>query len=142
MEKVVTIHLDNKVFQMEEEAYNHLRRALENQWKRQELEPLVAGYLEQKLAGATRVITYPEVLDVLARLGISAAASPRGRERRLYRRPADKVLGGVCSGLGEYLDVDPVVIRVLFLLTLLMLSMGFWLYILLWIVVPNAPAEP
>lgn len=56
---------------------------------------------------------------------------------RLYRSRTDKVLGGVCGGLGRYLGIDPIVIRIIFiLLTIGPTNIGVLLYILLWILLP------
>jgi phage shock protein PspC (stress-responsive transcriptional regulator) len=60
------------------------------------------------------------------------ATSPsRGR---LYRNADDKILGGVCSGLANYLGIDPVILRIIFVV---LIGALFWVYILLWIVVPS-----
>jgi phage shock protein PspC (stress-responsive transcriptional regulator) len=53
---------------------------------------------------------------------------------RLYRNADDKILGGVCSGLANYLGIDPVVMRIVFVL---LIGALFWVYILLWIIVPS-----
>jgi phage shock protein PspC (stress-responsive transcriptional regulator) len=53
---------------------------------------------------------------------------------RLYRNADDKLLGGVCSGLANYLGIDPVIMRVIFVL---LFGACLWLYILLWIIVPS-----
>ncbi len=56
--------------------------------------------------------------------------------RRLYRKQTDKMLGGVCAGLGEYLDVDPTVIRLIFILAALLGGHGILLYLILWLIMP------
>lgn len=56
---------------------------------------------------------------------------------RLYRNADDKLLGGVCSGLANYLGIDPVVMRILFVL---FFGALFWVYIVLWIIVPSQSA--
>src|SRR5258705_8730503 len=53
---------------------------------------------------------------------------------RLYRNADDKIIGGVCSGLANYLGIDPVIMRVLFVI---LFGALFWVYILLWIIVPS-----
>lgn len=58
------------------------------------------------------------------------AASGGGR---LYRNADDKILAGVCSGLANSLKIDPAIMRVLFVL---FFGVAFWIYIVLWIVVP------
>src|ERR1700734_1957795 len=57
--------------------------------------------------------------------------------RRLYRAANDKVLGGVCAGLANYLKLDPAIVRLLFVLITLTWGFGFLLYIILWIVLPT-----
>jgi phage shock protein PspC (stress-responsive transcriptional regulator) len=59
--------------------------------------------------------------------------APPGRGR-LYRNADDKILGGVCSGLANYLSIDPVILRIIFVV---LVGALFWIYILLWIVVPS-----
>lgn len=60
-------------------------------------------------------------------------------EKRLYRSYTDKMLGGVCGGLGEYFDIDPVIIRILFVVAVLFGGGGVLAYIILWIVIPQKP---
>lgn len=57
-------------------------------------------------------------------------------ENRLYRSNTDKMLGGVCGGLGKYLRVDVTIVRLFFVVLTLVGGMGPLLYIILWIVVP------
>ncbi len=82
---------------------------------------------------------------------------PNGFAKRMYRNPDGAKLGGVCSGLGAYFNIDPVLIRFLFFVPLLltpvfgifhmgrmagfsgtMIGVAFMLYIILWIVIPKA----
>ena len=56
---------------------------------------------------------------------------------KLERNPMNKVVGGVCSGLANYFNLDVALVRVLFVIALLFASFGFWLYIILWIVLPE-----
>lgn len=56
--------------------------------------------------------------------------------KRLYRSKRDRVLGGVCGGIGEYLNVDPVVIRVLWAIFALGI-VGILAYILAWLIIPE-----
>ena len=56
----------------------------------------------------------------------------------MYRDPDTRILGGVCGGMGAYWHIDPIIVRVLFLIALFGFGIGFLLYILLWIVIPVA----
>ena len=57
-------------------------------------------------------------------------------EKKFQRDMQNKVIGGVCSGLANYFSVDVAIVRVIFALALLCFSTGFWLYLILWIVMP------
>jgi phage shock protein C len=56
---------------------------------------------------------------------------------KLYRSLSDRMIGGVCGGLGTFLNIDPVFIRLLFVLLLFGSDFGFLLYLVLWIVIPE-----
>ena len=57
--------------------------------------------------------------------------------KRLQRSKTERILAGVCGGLGQYFDVDPTIIRVLFVFTSLFIGGGVLAYIVLWIIVPE-----
>jgi phage shock protein C len=59
--------------------------------------------------------------------------------KKLYRIPSDGMLGGVCAGLGEYLNIDVTIVRLIFILLFLTGSAGFWIYLIMWIIVPVKP---
>ena len=52
------------------------------------------------------------------------------------------IIAGVCGGLAEYIGIDPIIIRLLFLLFFFVGLGGFWLYIILWIIMPQEPGYP
>ncbi|MBZ0180359.1 MAG: PspC domain-containing protein [Melioribacteraceae bacterium] len=58
-------------------------------------------------------------------------------KERLYRAKNRRVFGGVAAGLGEYLDIDPVLVRIIFIILAIINGMGIILYIVLWIVIPD-----
>jgi len=62
--------------------------------------------------------------------------------KRLYRSQKERILGGVCAGLGEHLDVDPTVIRLVWaVITVLSMGTGSIIYILAWIIIPEEDAD-
>jgi phage shock protein C len=61
-------------------------------------------------------------------------------EKRFYRSPTDHRIAGVCGGLAEYFNVDPVLVRVIFVV-LLFLGIGLPTYLILWLVVPVREKE-
>lgn len=57
--------------------------------------------------------------------------------KRLTRSTTDRRIAGVCGGVAKYLNVDPTVVRILFLVALLCGSLGFWAYLIVWIAAPE-----
>lgn len=58
---------------------------------------------------------------------------------KLYRSWDNRIIAGVCGGLGEYFNVDPTLIRVLFVAFAIIFGGGILIYILLWLIIPVAP---
>lgn len=58
-------------------------------------------------------------------------------KKRLYRSRKDKIVAGVAGGIAEYFEIDPVIVRVLFVITALFNGIGLIAYIVLWIVAPD-----
>ena len=61
--------------------------------------------------------------------------------KRLYRSKTDRVLGGVCGGIGEYFNTDPTLIRLLWVVFTLAWGAGILAYIIAWVIVPEKPVE-
>ncbi|MDX2047215.1 MAG: PspC domain-containing protein [Chitinophagaceae bacterium] len=128
-----------------------------------DIENRIAELFSENLKKGATCITETEVNAVIAGIGrpedfdgmgaeTSAAGTayqqqstgaktdePRGS---LYRNDKDKILGGVCSGLANYLRIDPTIVRILFaLITFGGFGAGFLLYIILWIILPSRSVE-
>ena len=62
--------------------------------------------------------------------------------KQLYRSVTDRRIAGVCGGLAEYLDIDPLVIRLIFVVLLLLgVAPIVLVYLIMWIVVPENPNQ-
>ena len=59
--------------------------------------------------------------------------------KRLFRSRKDRILGGVCGGIGNYFNLDPVLVRVLWAVSFFVFGAGFLAYIIAWIIVPEEP---
>ncbi len=63
--------------------------------------------------------------------------------KRLYRSKTERILGGVCGGIGVHLDVDPIIIWIVWVvLTCLSLGIGIVAYIVCWIIIPEEQGVP
>jgi len=147
MKKVVSAHVGGKMFQIEEDAYIHLNNALNAQLNKQDIELKVADGFEQKLQSGKSVITYPDVVDVLYQLGIMLSdyqsAKSFFKNKKLTRQINDKIIAGICSGLAEYFEIDTVIIRIIFVVVLILGTLGWGIlaYLILWIIIPPSPRK-
>ena len=95
----------------------------------------VREYLGKPVAGERVAIRKPAPVAVRA-----SGKEPVGPEiRRLYRSGKDKILGGVCGGIAEYLGVDPVIIRLIWVISIFAWGFGILAYIIAWIIIPRNP---
>ena len=61
--------------------------------------------------------------------------------KRLYRSRNNKIIAGVCGGIAEYFGIDPIIVRIIAVILLLPGGLpGFLPYVILWLIVPKAPA--
>lgn len=166
MNKTININLANTFFHIDEDAYNKLQRYLEaikrsftNSQGRDEIiadiEARIAELFTEKLTHERQVISTKEVDEVIAVMGQPedylvdeeifddaprAKTTYHRREyKQLYRDTENKYIGGVSSGLGHYLGIDAVWVRLLWLLAAFASGGTFiFIYILFWILVPEA----
>jgi phage shock protein PspC (stress-responsive transcriptional regulator) len=125
----------------------------------QDIESRIAELFLEKMSDGKDVIIDPWVDEVIARMGKPEDFMEAGEEqaegrsvreepvgttagkvrRRLYRDPDNRVIGGVCSGMGAYFNIDPVILRVIFVLVFFLgAGTSFLIYLVLWIAVPKA----
>ena len=62
--------------------------------------------------------------------------------KRLTKDLNDKKVAGVCSGIARYFDIDPTIVRIIWLIAVLCFGFGLLAYIICWIVLPNGAYEP
>lgn len=162
MNKVTTISLDGRSYQIEESGYEALHRYLERARAgltsnpdqaeiMADLERAIGEKLARFLTAHKNVVTASEAEQAIAEMGPvdsstgSEQGEPapiygeQGRAKRLYRIPEGAKIAGVASGLAAYFDVDVTLIRVLFV-ALTILTGGVWVavYIALVIFIPRA----
>ena len=71
--------------------------------------------------------------------GTSIFPPPPRPVKKLYRSRTDRKVAGVCAGIGEYLDIDPTLIRLIWVATVLFAGGGILGYVIAWIVLPEEP---
>jgi phage shock protein PspC (stress-responsive transcriptional regulator) len=71
---------------------------------------------------------------------VASAPAYSAPVKRLMRSSRDKKIGGVCAGLADYFDLDPTIVRLVWLLAVLFAGTGLLIYLILWIALPLAPS--
>src|ERR1700730_16580075 len=102
-------------------------------------EPMICASCQKQIADCSN-FCYNCGAKQSATAAPSTAAEYGGGKKRLARASADKKIAGVCGGLADYFDLDPTIIRICWLLAVLFAGTGILAYIVLWIVLPVAPA--
>ncbi len=148
----INFYLDEDAFQILDNYLKELRKYFKNQDGAAEIiadiENRIAELFQQKLKTPQTVITLKEVNEIIAILGKpgdfdnenqeeNTKSSKKRNMKRLYRNMDDRILGGVCSGLGAYANLDPVIIRIIFIIVTLS-GISILVYIVMWIIIPPA----
>lgn len=166
------IPIEDSAFEKLQSYIESLRRHFANEEGRDEIindiESRIAELMNEKVRKGADRITDADVDEIVASMGrpedfdsdettvtqdsksqqqqqqqSSYTGYSENKERkRLYRDSSDKFIGGVCSGIASYLNVDPAIIRIIFaIVTFGGFGLGFLIYMLLWIVLPAKDIE-
>jgi phage shock protein PspC (stress-responsive transcriptional regulator) len=161
MKKTLTINLSGSIFYIEEDAYevlqkylvtikNHFGTSEEGKEITSDIEARIAEIFSGKSNCDKNIITLDCVNEIIEIMGTpqnfteeegeeEPLPGQTKRKKRLYRDPEEKVLSGVCGGLAAYFDMDPVIVRIIFVaLAFVTTGAAVLAYLILWIAVPNA----
>lgn len=162
MNQTLTVNISGIVFHIEVDAYDTLKNYLNkiksyfnNSEEREEImldiESRIAELFSGMMNEKNEVIKTSDVEKVIEIMGKPEQYISEDEEqtqefaketyvkgdKKLFRNPDDRIIGGVCSGLGAYIGVDTVWVRLFFVAAFFM-GFGFFTYIILWIVMPEA----
>lgn len=163
------IPIEDTAYEKLQAYIESLRRYFINEEGRDEIindiESRIAELMNEKIRKGAESITDDDVDQIIASMGrpedfeaAEASETSTGSQQsnqqqqqtyterktkgRLYRDINDKVIGGVCSGIAAYLNVDPAIVRILFaIVSFGGFGLGFLIYILLWIILPSKEIE-
>jgi phage shock protein PspC (stress-responsive transcriptional regulator) len=166
MKKTVSINIKGQNFLIEEDAYEllkdyiqRLNTTLKNEIGGKDIiedvELRIAELCTSKLTDKKQVIEISDIEEIIAMLGdpsvfidedseqetnTSGSNSYESSEKKLFRDPDNVKIAGVCSGLAVYIGIDATIVRALFVI-FFMLGFGFFLYIILIIIIPKATSS-
>jgi phage shock protein PspC (stress-responsive transcriptional regulator) len=168
MNKTVTINISGIIFHIEEDAFETLSKYLStirgyfvNAQDKEEImsdiEARIAELLKEKVSDFKQVVLMSDVdrvMNIMGKpedfAGDEAQSNNSGRDqesttinpnrkKRFYRDPDDKMIGGVCSGISNYFDIDPTIVRVILaILAFTTFGVLITIYIILWVIIPEA----
>lgn len=160
MKITVSINIGGIAFHIDEDAYSELKiylRSLERQFAREnsaaeimaDIETRIGELLKARISDFKQVVTIEDVKEVINTLGTpedingETTGEPfekisSARYHRMYRDPDDRIIAGVCSGMGAYWHLDPWLVRVILIVLTLPGGLGILIYVVLWIVLPEA----
>ena len=161
MNKTVTINIAGLVFHIDEDAYNKLDsyiNAVRNSIQQESEDEIIAD-IEARIAelfaeridpqtGVIRMNNVDEIINIMGKpedyiiedepVRTNIYSLHTKNYKKIYRDGEKRVFGGVCSGLGHYFNIDPVWIRIIFILLVLLYGTSLLVYFILWIVIPKA----
>jgi phage shock protein PspC (stress-responsive transcriptional regulator) len=162
------MNLSGIIFHIEEDAYEKLNKYLStirsyfnDADSRDEImsdiEARIAEMLQEKVSTSKQAVLMSDVDSVISQMGKpeefaegaeksenreekreESNAYRQGKRRRVFRDPDEKLLGGVCSGIANYFDFDPIWLRGAFAISFFVFGTGLLLYIILWLIIPEA----
>ncbi|HET8964117.1 MAG TPA: PspC domain-containing protein [Chitinophagales bacterium] len=159
MNKLLNVNIGGTVFQIDESAYHKMDAYLNSIKKKyattnggdeiiNDIELRIAELLIEQV-GINGAVMMQHVESIIATMGRPEDfeaetmtdekfdyATPR--TKHFYRDADNRILGGVCSGIAAYFNVDPLWLRLVFALSMVFFGTGFLLYLILWIIIPSA----
>lgn len=168
MNRTITMNLSGIIFHIEEDAYEMLNKYLDtiksyfnDAESRDEImrdiEGRIAELLQEKVSNIKQAVLLQDVNAVIVLMGNpeefaediqqkdfkqaeqeNKYQQSTNKNRRVFRDSDNKILGGVCSGISNYFDFDPIWLRALFAISFFAFGSGLLLYIILWIIIPEA----
>ncbi|WP_025124424.1 PspC domain-containing protein [Myroides odoratimimus] len=161
MNKTLTINIAGSVFHIDENAYLKLDqylKAIKRSFPKEEqdeiihdIEIRIAELFSENITDSNQVITIADVDRVISIMGspedyiIDEEPTAKTETKyvytgtkKLYRDGENAMVGGVLAGLGHYFKIDTVWMRIIFMILVLFYGTGVLLYLILWIIVPEA----
>jgi phage shock protein PspC (stress-responsive transcriptional regulator) len=159
MKNTMTINLGGMIFHIDEDAYVVLKSYLDrikeeikdmdgNQEIGNDIESRIGELIREKLSNYREVATLTDIEEIIAVMGKPEDISGNNKSnksyrrnkphKRMYRDTDHRIIGGVCSGMAAYWHVDVILIRVAFVILTIFGMAGAFVYIILWLVLPEA----
>ena len=159
MKKNFSVNIGYRLFNIDDDAYERLNTYLDTIKSGldaegadeviRDIEIRIAELLSGRINASKEVVVLSDIEFVISELGEpeqigdysddnKSKQQTSRNERRLFRNPDDRILGGVCSGLASFFDIDSLWMRLAFVVLFFFGGSGLLIYLVLWLVVPVA----
>ena len=166
MKKTLNINIGSRVFNIDEDAYDLLSKYLESiktYFEKIEIDEDIFQDIENRISEkfnskseSRQSLNLNDVDSIIEQMGTlddfkeayddfeineskkqSQESSKKENKKRIYRNSSDKVIAGVASGLANYFGLDPIIFRLIFIVSLFIGGFGFIAYLIFWIGIPE-----
>lgn len=160
MKETLNVNVGSMAFTIDDDAYRMLKSYLDDIRDRlpaddaetmDDIERRIAEIFRERIPSPMLVVGADTVREAIARMGrpeefgerrTDAAGTNDAEpgERHLRRSRTDRSIAGICGGIAEFFGTDPTSVRLVTLLLILFGGLSIWIYVVLWLVIPEAPA--
>ena len=166
MKETINVNIAGQAFTMDMDAYKSLTSYLGNISRRvpeadnetlADIEARIAEIFRERVPSSMMVITLGTVQSTIQQIGapetfgkterpeVEQDTAAQGAEtaapKRIYRSRSSRTIAGVCGGIADYMNADVSLVRLVAILLLFFAGGSLWLYIILWIIVPEEPVR-
>jgi phage shock protein PspC (stress-responsive transcriptional regulator) len=158
MKKNFSVNIQGRIFHMDEDAYELLDQYfayLDESFQSEPDKEVIIEDFRKRISlmlweetKPDHIVSLQHVEKILARFGYFNEQETKthhhsggARPKRLFRDPDNRILGGVCGGIAKYLNIDPLIVRIVFAVMAFVFATGILMYIIMWIIVP-IPQSP
>lgn len=152
MERTVSAHIAGRPFIFTESGFMKMKSYLDQIERSvepakasetmQDIESRIAQILESNRVSNIEVVDKTAVQNIIDTIGEAKLFKANNNSeddsiKRIYRNSDDAIIGGVCSGLADYLKIDKTIVRILAILLIFGAGLSLWLYLFMWILIPR-----
>ncbi len=162
MERIATVTISGKTYKLTNSAYklltdydNFIKSRINDKEKIADIETQMAALIDTDISDEDQVVDESIIKEAISLIGENEniryspevkktyskkkykTSGSTYKKNKVYRDTERSVLGGVCAGFGNYFNIDPVIIRVIAIISLFVFGFTFLAYIIMWIVLPD-----
>lgn len=167
MKETVNVNIGSLAFTLDDDAYRTLKHYLaeierhlpaDDRDTLGDIECRIAELLKERISSPLRVVSLADVEEVMHRMGRpeefaadgkyrtqeeqeGEQESPRPNRRQIFRSRSNRSIAGICGGLAYHFGCDVTLLRLITLFLILFGGLSIWVYIILWIIIPEEPAR-